>query len=150
MERRSTRYIASRITTKVPLKRKHSCTKCGKKFLSKLQLRKHVKHGMCTVLKNFICEDCEPHKGFKRMISLQRYQNVFHKNTIAKQQCPQCKKKFGSVNSLKSHIKWHKSIQLLQRAQMLRKRRNYKNRHLQPESHHQGCPISQTLQSYSL
>ena len=71
----------------------YSCTKCGKKFIAKLQLRKHVKHGMCTVLKNFICEDCDPHRGFKKMISLQIHQNTFHKNIIQKHKCPQCDKK---------------------------------------------------------
>ena len=74
-------------------------------------------------MKNFICEDCDPPKGFKKMVSLQKHQNIYHKNTIAKQVCPKCNKKFGSLNSLKSHIKWHKSIEILQRAQMLRKKR---------------------------
>ena len=46
--------------------KEYLCSKCGKKFIAKLQLRKHVKHGMCTVLKNFICEDCDPPRGFKK------------------------------------------------------------------------------------
>ena len=88
--------------SQTPPEKKYPCSKCGKKFLSKLQLRKHTKHGMCTLLKNFICEDCDPPRGFKKMLSLQKHQNVFHKNTIAKQECPQCKKKFGSLNSEES------------------------------------------------
>lgn len=33
------------------LTKKCACSKCGKRFLSKLQLRKHSKHGMCNILK---------------------------------------------------------------------------------------------------
>ena len=102
--------------------KKYSCSKCSKKFISKLQLRKHNQHGMCDILKNFICEDCDPPRGFKKMISLQTHQNVFHTNTIAKFDCPQCQKKFGSKNSLKNHLKWHYSIKLLERAQTLRRK----------------------------
>ena len=46
------------------------CNDCGKTFDGHHLLKRDQRHGMCTTLKNFTCQICEPHKIFKSHGSL--------------------------------------------------------------------------------
>ena len=98
------------------------CNDCGKTFDGHHLLKRHQRHGMCTTLKNFTCQICEPHKMFKSHGSLVIHIKRFHTGEIPLELCPKCNKEFASKESLKAHNIIHIGLELLKRAKRNRQR----------------------------
>ena len=97
------------------------CQDCGKTFEGQPLLTRHIRHGMCTTLKNFSCQICEPNKGFKSHVSLVIHIKRFHTGEIPLVPCPKCKKEFYSKESLKAHNIIHTGLELLKKAKQRQK-----------------------------
>ena len=98
------------------------CQDCGKTFDGQPLLTRHIRHGMCTTLKNFSCQICEPNKGFKSHVSLVIHIKRFHTGGIPLVPCPKCKKEFCSKESLKAHNIIHIGLELLKKAKQRRQK----------------------------
>ena len=94
----------------------------GKTFDGQPLLKRHQRHGMCTTLKNFSCQICEPHKMFKSHSCLVIHIKRFHTGEILLVVCPKCNKEFASKESLKAQNIIHIGLELLKRAKRNRQR----------------------------
>ena len=102
--------------------KEYICNDCGKTFDGQPLLKRHQGYGMCTTLKNFICQICVPTKGFKSHISLVIHIKRFHTGEIPLVPCPKCNKEFASKESLKAHNIIHLGLELLKKAKRSRLR----------------------------
>ena len=94
---------------------KNSFVMTGKTFYGQPLLKRHQRHGMCTTLKNFICQICVPTKWFKSHLSLVIHIKRFHTGWIPLVPCPKCKKEFASKESLKAYNIIHLGLELLKK-----------------------------------
>ena len=102
--------------------KEYICNDCDKTFDCQLLLKRHQRHGMCTTLKNFICQIGVPTKGCKSHLSLVIHIKRFHTGEIPLVPCPKCKKAFASEESLKAHNIIHLGLELLKKAKSSRLR----------------------------
>ena len=78
------------------------CEMCGKRFTTQHQLRKHIQVEHDKI--GYQCKMCT--KTFKTHKGMLEHANLDH-STDEKYNCRYCGKRFGSLNSLKSHTIYH-------------------------------------------
>ena len=104
--------------------KKYQCKKCREIFDGQNLLTKHLKRGMCKVLKNYECTQCKVRNWFKTLEGLARHKQVYHTGDILKMKCHRCSKDLGSKPVMANHQKLHSGLEILARAVRLTRQKD--------------------------
>ena len=104
----------------------YRCNLCHKLFQGDNLLKRHLRAAMCTVVKDFDCQQCKPPKWFKVRNSLVEHVKKYHTQELPILTCNECKKVFGTKGALSNHLILHRGAAVLAKAKKLRMARDAK------------------------
>ena len=104
--------------------KKYQCKKCKKIFDGQNLLTKHLKRGMCNVLKNYECTQCKVRNWFKTPEGLAKHKQVYHTGDIPKMKCNRCSKGLESKPAIINHQIFYSGLEILARAKRLTRQKD--------------------------